>query len=461
MATHFSSGYLAKLGTVLFGASVNGGLQRNILSGYVQSGLSILLIVISYPLYLGALGREQFSLWIIVASVINMNNVGTFGLSTALLRRTAECDARTDQDAIERMFAHSASLAVLFALAFAVLVYLTSDAVLAFLGINPGQMSLAKGWIVWMCLLIPLSYLVDQIQSLVAGLGRFDLANTSQVIQQTVVVAGALVGFSLGYQYHVLPVAMLVSFLLQSFALVVMARRVLPKFPRWFYPTDIKMHLSLLGMGSQVAASSMIELSFHIFNRLLVARYVGLLQVPVYEIAFNSSVRVRGALASGFKSLLPEAAKKASDGVEGHRKSSEIVRVLTIRLVVLSAIIWLISLLVGKWIFALWLGSEIGVPAHSAFLLICLGALVNTCTIPAFYTLLGMGKFRLMVEVSVVSSSVNLCIFFALVNLGITSPNPAVLSATGALFVSGVWTMWAAHRAGIMARIHPQREAEG
>lgn len=451
MATDSNAGSLNRLGAAIFGAGLTAGSRRNILSGYVQAAISISLTLISYPLYLTALGREQFSLWIIVASVINMNNVGTFGLSTALLKRTAELHAREDFEGIEKAFSHSLAMVLLLSLIVVSGVLLCSDALLSFIGLSGPQALIAKGWLIWMCVLIPVSYLVDQVQSVAAGLGRYDLANASQVLQQVAVILGAIIGFLLGFRYHVLPAAMLIAFTLQLAALVVIVFRLMPHPLRWQSPTDMAMHRSLLGLGGQAAASSLIELSFHMFNRVLVARYLGLLQVPVYEIAFNSSMRLRGAIAAGFKSLLPDAAKIASpDDPDGARLRS-VVNSLTLRLVAVSAAIWLSSMLAGKWIFSLWLGEAVGVPVHTAFLFLVLGALLNACTIPVFYTLLGIGRFRLMVEASAIHSVVNLCLFFSLLESGIVSPNPAVLSATGALLASALWILISGYRAGVVA----------
>lgn len=457
MATHFNAGSLNRIGAALFGAGLSAGSRRNILSGYVQAAISITLTLISYPLYLTALGREQFSLWIIVASVINMNNVGTFGLSTALLKRTAELHAREDFEGIERAFSHSLAMVLLLSFIVVSAVLLFSDSLLDFVGLTSAQALIAKGWLIWMCVLIPVSYFVDQVQSVAAGLGRYDLANASQVLQQVAVILGAIIGFLLGFRYHVLPAAMLIAFSLQLAALVVIVCRLMPQPMRWRSPTNMGIHRSLLSLGGQAAASSLIELSFHMLNRVLVARYLGLLQVPIYEIAFNSSMRLRGAIAAGFKSLLPDAVKLASPGDTDGARLRSVVSSLTLRMVGLSIAIWLSVLVTGRWLFSLWLGDAVGVPVYSAFLVLGIGALVNACAIPAFYTLLGIGRFRLMVEASAIHSVANICLFFSFLAMGVVSPNPAVLSASGALLLSASWIVVSAHRAGIYSTSNGMR----
>lgn len=448
MAAYSISGYLARLGTVLFGSSVGAALQRNILSGYAQTGLSIVFTLISYPLYLGALGREEFSIWLIVASVIGMNTIGTFGLSTALLKQTAEYRADTGGDQIERVFAHSAAAVVLLTLLFCGSIYLFSGAVLGFLNISGVQIELAMVWLRWMCLLVPLSFLADQFYSLVAGLGRYDLANASRAVQQAVVIGVAAVVFALGYRYHALPVATGISFCVQLVMLIHIARRYLPRFPRWIAPTDMGLHRSLLKLGGQAAGGSAIQLGFHLLNRVLVARYLGLAQVPVYEIAFNSSMRLRGALVSGFNSLLPESARVTMESGSIAAPLRLVVRSLTLRVAAFAVVLWLVILFGGQWVMSLWLGREVGVPVHAAFLVLSFGALMNACSIPAFYALLGIGRFRLMLETSTIVSVVNISLFFALLAMGMPWMNPAVLAAAAALVVSAAWILAVAWRAG-------------
>ena|GEM_PF-2212523 len=447
MATTAITGYLSRLGNLLLGESVAKGLQRNILSGYAQTALSIVLTLVSYPLYLSALGTEAFSIWIIVSSVINMNNIGTCGLSTALLKRTADLSPQTDADEILKVFSHTTAMTLLLALLFMIAVYAASQPILGFLGITEAQTQLATWWLVWICILIPISFLTDQVQSLVAGLGRYDLANASQAGQQSIVIVVAALGFVLGEPYYAMPIAMGLSFIIQSILLVRIARSILPIFPRWVSPTDWSLHRSLLGLGGQAAGGAVAEMCFHMLNRLLVAKYIGLVQVPVYEIAFNSSVRLRGVLASGFKSLLPEAAKLSASSQS--EKVTAIVKSLTGRVAVFGLAIWLATYIVGEWALRLWLGDEVGIPAYTAFLVLSVGALLNACAIPTFFALLGFGHFRLMIETTVVQSVVNVAVFFAMLGSGFDRINPAVAAASVAFVASALWIAIAGLRFGM------------
>ncbi len=45
------------------------------------------------------------------------------------------------------------------------------------------------------------------------------------------------------------------------------------------------------------------------FNKLMLSRYAGVDSIPVYEIAYTGSMRVRGLAEVGIRALMPEVSR--------------------------------------------------------------------------------------------------------------------------------------------------------
>ncbi len=81
---------------------ISSQLRVNIASGFVTTAVNVLLMVVSYPLYLHYLGYEKVGVWLLLSSVQNFAQLGVLGIGPALTKLVAEERGREDADGAQQ-----------------------------------------------------------------------------------------------------------------------------------------------------------------------------------------------------------------------------------------------------------------------------------------------------------------------------------------------------------------------
>src|SRR2546423_14883240 len=80
-------------------------LRRHTLSGFIASVINTGLLAISYPLYLKFLGYNQFGVWVVLATVLNLAQLGNLGIGPAVTKLVAEEHSGGNLDRVHRYIA--------------------------------------------------------------------------------------------------------------------------------------------------------------------------------------------------------------------------------------------------------------------------------------------------------------------------------------------------------------------
>jgi len=164
----------------------------------------------------------------------------------------------------------------------------------------------------------------------------------------------------------------------------------------------------LLSYGSGLATNSLFTLLFSPFNRLVIARFAGFGTVPVYDIAFSGSMRLRNIFESGQKALLPEIGR-----VLGASPDMAYARMKDLGAQALRAFRWVLPLYAIAFIFAgpalrLWLGARYNPELAPATRIILIGTFFSLLGTPAFYILAAVGRLKILLIGNIIQSGSNI-----------------------------------------------------
>ena len=149
----------------------------------------------------------------------------------------------------------------------------------------------------------------------------------------------------------------------------------------------------LLSFGGGVFGGSLMNMLLDPFNKLMLSRYAGVASVPVYDVAFRGSMQIRAVWETGVRAIMPEISRIGANMTAQAHDRIKVINRRAVNLILVSGI----PLFSGLFIFAsvllkLWLGEKFVDMLPQAFRIMLIASFVSLVGVPAFYTLMGLGK---------------------------------------------------------------------
>ena len=266
------------------GGSLDGLLRAGLVASLVNGATALAVPLLSLPILLGALGNEQYGLWVTVAAVAAVLGVLDLGVGNAALTQIASAaDAQERARAIKAMYLVAGGVSAAVLCAWIVLSGLTDVADLLGADGVPRAGALVHLAIVSATLSLP-ALLIYKVQ---IGLGRQASSHLTQATAACLVAAGLLGLTFLDADSFLMLV--LVACLPAAVALVYTAgvldfRRVLGVSLRGLEVSPVSKHLR---MGIPIFAVTILMMLAQSLDLLLVGRSLGYDAVPEYSVPYR------------------------------------------------------------------------------------------------------------------------------------------------------------------------------
>jgi O-antigen/teichoic acid export membrane protein len=389
-------------------------LRRNMVSGVAVTLVNGTVLAVAYPLYLHFLGYEQYGIWLVLATVLSFAQLGNLGIGQAVTKLVAEEHSRGDYQAVQQYVA--TALAILGVSGTAVLVLL-----LAFKATIIGLFNLSMenaGMVSWILPYIgALSvyvFLVQAVNASLAGLGRMDLANYIQTGGRAVAVGTSTILLFSGRGITSLLAGSVFSYLFIHVASWVAIRRIARVHILRIGNLDFRRVRRLLGFGTGVLGGSLLSLLMSPFNKVMLSRYAGVASVPVYEIGYQAAMQIRALLEAGFRALMPEISRLDAEGTApARRRISCLFRRATGLTIFLGVPLFGVLALLSGPLLRVWLGAQFVESLPGVFRIMLVAALLSLVGVPAYYTLIGLGRIRSYLAASVAGAAGNVVLIVA------------------------------------------------
>jgi O-antigen/teichoic acid export membrane protein len=426
-------------------------LRLNMASGIVTTIANLVIMLVSYRVYLDYLGYEKYGVWLIVATVLSFLQMGgSLGIEPAVIKLVAEEYGSENIRGIESyvmmalvVLSASGTIGLILILCF-------KSQIISLFNLTGDNAIAASRLLPYIGLLCIYVFATRVLGATLSGLGRMDLTNYTQLAGRVVLLCVAVSLLYTGLDIESLLIGNIASYAVIHIISVVLIRRIshvhLLRVSNWEWQRLKKlMHFGICIVGGSVA-----NMIFSPFNKMMLSRYAGPASIPVYEIAFRGSMQIRNLIEVGLRALMPEISRIGANLTAKARERIAIINQRAVKLVLFGGIpLVAFGMLIINYtpVLKLWLGSKFVRQLPEAVCIMLFGTVLGLLGVPAYYTLIGLGRVRHSVISHVIQSSLNVTLVttIALVGLSLSVAGVAWMTAI-AMGASTVYLMWQSHR---------------
>ncbi|MCD4781123.1 MAG: oligosaccharide flippase family protein [Candidatus Omnitrophica bacterium] len=415
-------------------------LKKNVLSGAIFSGLNILVTLISYPIYLKYLGVELYGVWVTLSVILTYGLLGEMGMGTAIMRSVAGEYAKKDILNISKYITTAIYLLLIPTILILGLLMVFNKNIAAFLKIQSVLLDSSSSLILGVGVLSIFCFYLNLIKGVLAGVGRMDIANYIYLICRILQIMIAVILLVSGYgvwglylshiMFYIFAFSVSVYILFKHFSIII------------FYPFlfNIAKCKELIKFGGVFMTGSIANMLVIPFNKIIIARYVGLSEVAYYQIATQVIFAVRGLFVKGLESIIPKISNVNKTNV-GSKQSVLQVHAKCMKLIFFCAIpIFLFLFVFSNQILSIWLGEEFNIQISIILKILAIGWFFNALAVPDHYMFIGIGKVLYSASEKWVRLVLNfgIILFFILSNFPLTLTRVTLINCIG-LIISAIW----------------------
>jgi O-antigen/teichoic acid export membrane protein len=433
-------GIIRKLFSQTFGSQ----LRRNMSSGIIATAVNTLVLAVSYPVYLHFLGYENYGLWLILATVLTFAQLGNLGIDQAIMKLVSEEHSRNDIEGMQRYVTTALALLCISGTVALVVILVLKNQIIAAFNLNAENARMVSWLLPYIGSLSIYGLVIHALNAILSGLGRMDLANYIQSAGRVVAVIVATVLLCSGRGIESLLIGNTFSYASVHIVSLICIRRIANIQLLQIKNLDAQRGKRILHFGGTVFGGSVISMLLSPFNKLMLSRYAGVSTVPVYEIAFNGSMQIRALLESGLRALMPEVSRIAANVTGPVYATISRINRRAMRLIFFFGIpVYGILAIFSPLLFRVWLGDRFVETLPGAFRIMLIGTFLSLLCVPAYYTLMGLGRVRHCFLSHVIQGIVNAGIVGVITMFaGTVSIREVALAVVVAMGITSFYVVW-------------------
>jgi O-antigen/teichoic acid export membrane protein len=407
-------------------------LSQNIIASATSAVIGGAITIVSYPVYLHFLGYAEYGLWMVMSTFVTLSQLGSLGIAPAVSKLIAEEFGRNNRNGAQRYVELAISSVTALGLTLIMLLFLVRRLVWRQLDLSPETAQVLNTLLPLMLIISFYAFLTDVFGAVLTGLGRADLTSAIQTASQAIAFGISVALLRLHQGVIALAVGTLISLILVHILTTFATRHVGLLILKPAMHLDWARGRILLRLSSTVFATSLAAALFVPLNKLLLSKYAGLAAVPVYEIAFASSMRLRGLFEIALRPIMPALSYSISSERKDLKSELDQVNQKARRLLLFAGMIFGAIFLFASPLLRVWLRRSLDPSLSGALRLMLVGAFLSLLGVPAYHALLGLGKASALFWCHVVQSATNIAAVLFAVLLGYPLSLTTLLAASGA-----------------------------
>lgn len=396
-------------------------LKKNVASGAVLSCFDSLAGLIAYPLYLKYLGAERYGLWATVSVVLIFCRLGQFGIDTAITKYVASEFGQKNLRAITEYISTSFYILLIPSLIIVCILGFFNSQIAGLLITDVSPVANVGRLIFFVGLLSMLGLFVNIMRGVMAGIGRMDIANYVSAVGRISQVGLALILLLFGCGIWSLYFGFLLSYVLPLTVWVFILKynyRI-----HLFKPLAFrrKKLAELLRYGGGLTTASVGNMLVMPFNKLIIARFVGLSEVAYFQIANRVITSLRGVFVQGLQALLPKISEingKAVETLDSTKRIAAIHRKGILFVLLCACPLFALIFVFAHPLLRIWLGEGFDTQIAVTTRILLVGWLANILASPDYFMFLGIGRVRNIVGATWLKSATNIVPIMLLLLLG-------------------------------------------
>jgi O-antigen/teichoic acid export membrane protein len=377
----------------LLNFKINTQFKRNIISGSIVHGLNILVVMVSYPIYISMLGFQLFSVWALLSVVISFAKMGEFGISRAIIASVANVRAYNDILLIKRIFWASITIIAIPGVLIFCFLWFYNYTIISVLEI-PNEQRLIAAIVVKYIGIAIITYMInDVLNGIISGLGRLDISNSILLFLNITKVIISVILLSNGFSILSLVYAIIIANTLTIFITIGYIIYGLNINILYFVIPNREIVLALVKFGASIMGIQVLNMFSVPFIKIILVRTVGVEAVGIFEIASKAGYSIRSLMEKGLFAIMPEIAFISglkTSTVSFRNTVFQRVKTITYKLILFTLPFMLIFLLMAPLWLSWWLGSNYSKDILFVFWLLQPGIIVSLIALPSFYSLMAI-----------------------------------------------------------------------
>ena len=395
-------------------------LRINMASGVVITIITFAVTAISYPIYLHFLGYEKYGVWLVLSTVLTFAQLGNLGINSAITKIVAEEYGNNNMEAVQQYITVAIILLLLSGSMALIVILIFKTQIISAFKLSHDNSVLVSWLLPYIGVLSVYVFVVEACNSILSGLGRMDLANSAQATGRLTVLGVSSIMLYYGYGVSSLIIANFLSYFVINLQTVAHIRKIIGNTIVTIVPFNTILVKRLVRISSVVFVSSVVNMLLDPFNKIMLSRYAGVSAIPVYDLAFKGTMQIRGLIASALSAIMPEVSRlTAKIDLQAANRIVHI-NIRSLKLILLSGLFFFLPVYIFSGdILKLWLGKNFVPEVPFAFRVLLISVLISLLAVPAYHTLLGLGKVYHTMISHILVSFLNLSIVIWIV---ITNP---------------------------------------
>ena len=131
-------------------------LQRDIFSGSFMAGVNMVLLFVTYPVYLQFLGVELYGLWATFSVLLMFGQMGQLGINQSIIKFVAESkELNDDGNTVAGYITGAFYILISFSIIFVLIILIFKECFINLLNLQIQYIGFATNLLLWFSLLIP------------------------------------------------------------------------------------------------------------------------------------------------------------------------------------------------------------------------------------------------------------------------------------------------------------------
>lgn len=348
----------------------------------------------------------MLGMWSIASSILNLLQIASLGADGAVLSIVAAEVATSSRREAGRVVRTAVGMVLTSAVVPILLLGLWSRQLLLIIGLDHQEAFSVGVLTILVGVLSVFVMIVRVAEASASAIGRIDMVNTSRAVARVLGFGVTVVLVSKGFGLYGFFLGSVALYLCQFAACVYASRKVFPLFVFVAPALDLGVARRIWSIGSWLAGGTVLGMVVTPINRFLLARFCALEAVPVYDIAYNGCMQLRGVFETGLRALVPAvsaARVKAAGGGEG---AGVLVTGAWVLLGFVALPLWLMAWLVAPLGLRGWLGGAFVPEVVPTFRVMLAASGVSLFSVPLYYAVIGFGESRAIAIASLIQVTV-------------------------------------------------------
>ena len=380
-------------------------LRINMVSGVVTAGLNTMVLAIAYPVYLHFLGWETYGVWVILATVLTFAQLGDIGISQSIIKLVAEGYGRGDIEDIQRYVTTALAMLCLIGAVILVIILVLRDPIVDIFKLSDENAKLVSWLLPYISFLSIYVLMVQAFNSILSGMGRMDLVNYIQSIGRMLSVVVVTILLYSGLGIVSLLIGSAISYLFIHTASLICIRQIAKIHFMRIRNLDFQRAKRIFHFGGAVFSGSILNMFVGPFNKMMLSRYTDVSMVAVYGMAFDASMQVRSLIEAGLRPLMPAVSRI---GVDLSREIKNKISQMNTRLLKLIFLfggsLYCVLAIFSPLLLKLWLRDKFIESLPGAFRIMLAATFLTLLGLPAYHTIVGLGRLRAFITATVIST---------------------------------------------------------